>query len=268
MRVMGRSLWAVATLAAAVAFPAGELRATAACGDDSLQKLERKMKLVLARGLKNGPDVAEVERLVAEAMDLATDGKGEPEGLAAYAFVLDHSHRLGATKHVALFTEVMDALVESHLDDDALAAVVSMHLMPPIEVAKAAAPLDEAGEGAGQARLAAVAGEYFLWIERDSTSAPVQAACAWQRIGGEAKLAATEETAQALIARLLELKEKFGALASPYGNWGVRYDELIAGLRVIGKPAREISGKDLDGVEFKLSHYRGKVVLLDFWGFW
>jgi len=36
----------------------------------------------------------------------------------------------------------------------------------------------------------------------------------------------------------------------------------------VGKEAPEISGKDLDGKEFKLSDYRGKVVLLDFWGNW
>lgn len=36
----------------------------------------------------------------------------------------------------------------------------------------------------------------------------------------------------------------------------------------VGKPALEIAGKDLDDKEFKLSDYKGKVVLLDFWGFW
>ena len=35
-----------------------------------------------------------------------------------------------------------------------------------------------------------------------------------------------------------------------------------------GKKALEISGQDLDGVEFKLSDYRGQVVVLDFWGDW
>jgi hypothetical protein len=35
-----------------------------------------------------------------------------------------------------------------------------------------------------------------------------------------------------------------------------------------GLPAPEIEGKDLDGVPFKLSDYRGKVVMLDFWGDW
>ena len=32
--------------------------------------------------------------------------------------------------------------------------------------------------------------------------------------------------------------------------------------------APEIEGEDLDGAKFKLSEYRGKVVLLDFWGNW
>lgn len=36
----------------------------------------------------------------------------------------------------------------------------------------------------------------------------------------------------------------------------------------VGAVAPDIAGKDLDGVAFKLSDYRGKVVVLDFWGFW
>ncbi|HMC63847.1 MAG TPA: hypothetical protein VKI65_02805 [Gemmataceae bacterium] len=30
----------------------------------------------------------------------------------------------------------------------------------------------------------------------------------------------------------------------------------------------EIEAEDLDGQKFKLSDYRGKVVLIDFWGHW
>jgi cytochrome oxidase Cu insertion factor (SCO1/SenC/PrrC family) len=36
----------------------------------------------------------------------------------------------------------------------------------------------------------------------------------------------------------------------------------------IGKVAPEIQGADVDGKQFKLSDYRGKVVVLDFWGDW
>ncbi len=36
----------------------------------------------------------------------------------------------------------------------------------------------------------------------------------------------------------------------------------------IGMQVPDIEGADLDGVDFKLSDYRGKVVMLDFWGNW
>ncbi len=36
----------------------------------------------------------------------------------------------------------------------------------------------------------------------------------------------------------------------------------------IGMVAPDIEGEDIDGVAFKLSDYRGKVVVLDFWGDW
>lgn len=36
----------------------------------------------------------------------------------------------------------------------------------------------------------------------------------------------------------------------------------------VGKKALEIEAEDIDGQVFKLSEYRGKVVVLDFWGHW
>jgi hypothetical protein len=36
----------------------------------------------------------------------------------------------------------------------------------------------------------------------------------------------------------------------------------------VGKVVPEIEGEDMDGAKFKLSDYRGKVVMLDFWGHW
>lgn len=46
-----------------------------------------------------------------------------------------------------------------------------------------------------------------------------------------------------------------------------KLDELRHPI-AIGKEAPEIAGEDIDGKKFKLSDYRGKVVLLDFWGNW
>ena len=36
----------------------------------------------------------------------------------------------------------------------------------------------------------------------------------------------------------------------------------------LNKEAPDIEGEDVDGQHFKLSDYRGKVVVLDFWGHW
>lgn len=47
-------------------------------------------------------------------------------------------------------------------------------------------------------------------------------------------------------------------------------DRMLFSLRnlAIGKKAPEIEGTDIEGVAFKLSDYRGKVIMLDFWGDW
>ena len=36
----------------------------------------------------------------------------------------------------------------------------------------------------------------------------------------------------------------------------------------VGDTIMPITGKDLDGVEFSLSDYEGKVIMIDFWGDW
>jgi hypothetical protein len=36
----------------------------------------------------------------------------------------------------------------------------------------------------------------------------------------------------------------------------------------VGKVAPDIEGEDIDGNVFRLSDYRGQVVVLDFWGNW
>lgn len=54
---------------------------------------------------------------------------------------------------------------------------------------------------------------------------------------------------------------------TPYKQWVERKIYVIEHLK-IGEIAPDIEAPDLDGVSFKLSDYRGKVVMLDFWGYW
>jgi len=77
---------------------------------------------------------------------------------------------------------------------------------------------------------------------------------------------------------LAEAEGLFATLMADYGDLPYRGDKTLADAAkgalheirnlTIGKPAPEIEGEDIDGVAFKLSDYRGKVVFLDFWGHW
>jgi hypothetical protein len=65
------------------------------------------------------------------------------------------------------------------------------------------------------------------------------------------------------LAQARKLAEEFPDLAP-------QAKELVFALEhlTVGRKAMEIEGEDLDGKQFKLSDYRGKVVVLDFWGNW
>jgi len=77
---------------------------------------------------------------------------------------------------------------------------------------------------------------------------------------------------------LKEAEQHFERVRSQYGDVKTTNERTMADLAkstlfemhhlVIGKPAPEIEGEDIDGKRFKLSDYRGKVVVLDFWGHW
>jgi hypothetical protein len=53
-------------------------------------------------------------------------------------------------------------------------------------------------------------------------------------------------------------------------TYGAQVDADIFEIEnlAVGKVAPEITGEDIDGKAFALSDYRGKVVMLDFWGHW
>lgn len=84
-----------------------------------------------------------------------------------------------------------------------------------------------------------------------------------------------DELVQKADAYLTRVVKEFGDVA-PAGR-KTTYAEMakaqLAGLKniallQIGKVAPDILGEDADGKPFKLSDYRGKVVVLDFWGHW
>ena len=69
-------------------------------------------------------------------------------------------------------------------------------------------------------------------------------------------------------ALLVRATRDYGDVKLPDGETvAEKAEPELFGLRhlSVGKVAPDIEGQDQDGVKFKLSDYRGKVVLLDFW---
>ncbi len=69
----------------------------------------------------------------------------------------------------------------------------------------------------------------------------------------------TEDLFEQILAKYKDVKE---AVAAAEGELFVMRNLAI------GKVAPDIEGADSDGKKFKLSDYRGKVVVLDFWALW
>ena len=73
------------------------------------------------------------------------------------------------------------------------------------------------------------------------------------------------------IERFTELKAKYAEKDLRGGvNCGKLAESSIFEIQnlKVGKQAPELAGEDLDGVKFKLSDYRGKVVMISFWATW
>jgi len=87
------------------------------------------------------------------------------------------------------------------------------------------------------------------------------------------RLAASDAKAAAKAQKeseklLEEAADKYGDVkVSFYGTVGKKAKSELFDLHhlSVGKPAPEVKGVDQDGKTFKLSDYKGKVVLLDFW---
>jgi hypothetical protein len=64
--------------------------------------------------------------------------------------------------------------------------------------------------------------------------------------------------------------ESFADLPAQDGTMGQYAAKALFSMRhlSVGKIAPEIDADDIDGKSFKLSDYRGKVVLISFWGHW
>jgi AhpC/TSA family len=111
--------------------------------------------------------------------------------------------------------------------------------------------------------------ETMIAIERDNSSQETKASaayalgCIYRDAFDEKKKALTVATFQAVMKNYATVE---------IGNFSPAKMAERALFSVnslqVGQVAPEIEGKDADGTSFKLSDYRGKVVVLSFYGFW
>jgi len=95
-----------------------------------------------------------------------------------------------------------------------------------------------------------------------------------QRLKNQSEETAAKEKGESLIKEAESLLERvtkeFANIKLPRGTSGEVARNVLNEIRHlgIGKTAPEVSGEDIGGRAMKLSDFRGKVVVLDFWGDW
>jgi hypothetical protein len=182
------------------------------------------------------------KQFVAQAQDLAAEHAGKDAAVPFLGFIVKY-----ASNERAAVKKAVDTLANEHAKSPAIAGVLP-HVGNALRFGaqkQVFALLDAVVDGNADADTKAqgllARGGLRLQTAQDDA----------QRKAAEADLRAVATTTK---------NEEIVAQAK---------DALfeIENLQV-GCKAPEIDGVDTDGVPFKLSDYRGKVVLLDFWGFW
>jgi tetratricopeptide (TPR) repeat protein len=181
---------------------------------------------------------------------------------------------------------VLDMLIKHHADDPKIGPMLHRlgYAMSPKteELFRAVMAKNPAKDAKGSACLNL--GKYLKGVSeavQHLKESPEDGKRAESVLGKEAVLklmdADPDKLAKEAEALFEEAAAKYGDVVL-YKNPSTMKDVIIADQVVgelfeirnlaIGKTAPDIVGDDLDGKPFKLSDYRGKVVVIDFWGNW
>ena len=200
----------------------------------------------------------EVLELVDRCWKIYDKSAGEPEEFDALVEVLSLTSN-GDLHHPKLDEHWRDALgkmEKDHVDDKRMAGFIMYPPAPP--------------------QLKGEVEKFLKNVEANTKSPDVKAAFEYKTLSplieqqGDGQLD-DAKTAE-LVGKLKDMAARYPDAAVPndgrtYKEWVANRIRIIESLK-IGNLAPEITGQDLDGVAFKLSDYRGKVVMLDFWGYW
>ncbi len=171
----------------------------------------------------------------------------EPAAGDALAWVFSHSQDEGQKqKAVAM-------LFKDHLDSPAIGPIC-LNLAPDQDTEKVLRTILEKNKHAPVQGYARFALANLLKARAEQAADPAQGA----KLTKEA-----EQLYDQVATRHADLKHESGTLGDAAKSELFELRQLA-----VGRPAPEITGEDSDGKKFKLSDYRGKVVVLDFWAEW
>jgi tetratricopeptide (TPR) repeat protein len=180
------------------------------------------------------------------ARDLAVEAKGTPTALKAWMFVLRIAPQMS---NRSVLPQAVEALLADHVTSEELARLPDL-LRYSMDAEKAEKGLRRLLEGSPHKKVQAPA--LFAL-----------ATMLWEN-GGEARRPEARKLLDRTLAEFGEVEmypgKTFGAAAKSY----IFESEHLQ----IGMVAPDFQCTDENGQPFKLSDYRGKVVVVDFWGLW
>jgi hypothetical protein len=284
-RIMGGALALLVLLPAVQARegpkPADQVKALTA----EFQKAQTEFQKALA-GVKTPQ---ERQKIVDEKMpkrddyskrflEIAQKNPKDPAAVDALVWVLENTSPYGTdTTH----SKALELLRRDHLQSENLAKVFAVlsrgYDKASMDLATLA--MEKNPHREVQARVCVMMAERLqgkLKLQQRFKDNPSMAQN-YERVLGEGAVEEIKKTDPEKAAKEVEkLYERIAAdykdvADSQYGTLGKLAQTKLNGLHnpiVVDKPAPDIEGADVDGKSFKLSDYRGKVVLLDFWGHW
>ena len=202
----------------------------AATTDDEKMKASRE----------NAPDRAGVAR---KALEIAKKYEKTPDAFDALQLALSLSPKPADSD------PIIDTLIRDHLDDERIGSL--------------AARYSYGASGSAERLLRAMSTESKVKSVRGKALLAIASSARWNGKDDPAQVKLARDTFQQVLDEYGDVDngtEKLGEIA--------RREIFAMENLAVGKPCPEITGQDVDGVEFKLSDYAGKVVMLDFWGFW
>jgi hypothetical protein len=224
---------------------------------DIEKEFQAEFKEVRAAAQAAGEDAGEIYRSFSEGVvpefagryaAIARASTGTELALDAWAKVLGLSS-MGLQG--GLLDEAVDAIARDHVASPGLARLVGGLRYAGIDEEKKVGALRTIAAGSPHRETQAAALYSLGAVLGD------------ERAAGDPRI----DEAKAVFAKLADYGDVKYRGEKSYAEAAKSYVFALENL-VVGKPCPDFEAVDVENASFKLSDYKGKVVLIDFWGFW